>query len=131
LADKIELRTLGKSELRVSPIGLGCWQFSRGIGLSGWFWPDLPEDTIDAIIKSSLEQGVNWFDTAEMYGRGASEAALSRHLHESGIKQGEVIIATKWWPLFRSAKSIYMTINVRMIQGGGISTKSHTAKGCS
>jgi aryl-alcohol dehydrogenase-like predicted oxidoreductase len=98
----------------VSPIGLGCWQFSKGKGLGGKFWPVLEVDEIENIVKVSLEGGVNWFDTAENYGRGESERALSRALKKLGRSPENVIIATKWWPLFRTAKSIIKTIDRRL-----------------
>ncbi|NIN00392.1 MAG: aldo/keto reductase [candidate division Zixibacteria bacterium] len=103
----------------VSPIGLGCWQFSKGKGLGGKFWPVLEDDEIENIVKVSLEGGVNWFDTAENYGGGESERALSKALKNLGKSPGEVIIATKWWPLFRTAKSIIRTIDRRLSALGG------------
>jgi aryl-alcohol dehydrogenase-like predicted oxidoreductase len=78
------LRTFGTTELRLSPVGLGCWQFSKGQGLVGGFWPDVDGKVIHDIIRISLEGGINWFDTAEIYGRGQSERALSSALDELG-----------------------------------------------
>jgi aryl-alcohol dehydrogenase-like predicted oxidoreductase len=107
-------RTLGKSDLKISPIGLGCWQFSKRSNFAGKFWPELEDDLIDTIIKISLGGGINWFDTAELYGNGASEKALARSLQKFGKKPGEVIIATKWWPMFRIASNIITTIDDRL-----------------
>jgi aryl-alcohol dehydrogenase-like predicted oxidoreductase len=73
-----DMRRLGMSELYVSPVGLGCVQFSRGKGLSGLLWPPLGYDDIREIVRVSLEAGINWFDTAELYGWGESEKALAR-----------------------------------------------------
>ncbi len=78
----------------------------RGRGLSGLLWQPLPEEDIRDIVRVSVEGGVDWFDTAELYGRGESEAALSRALAELGIKRESVVIADKWWPLLRTAGSI-------------------------
>jgi aryl-alcohol dehydrogenase-like predicted oxidoreductase len=108
------LRSLGKSDLMITPIGLGCWQFSKQQNMAGKFWPSLEDDLITRIIKSSLEGGINWFDTAEIYGNGASEKALAKALTENGKKPGEVIIATKWWPMFRTASNILKTIDERI-----------------
>jgi aryl-alcohol dehydrogenase-like predicted oxidoreductase len=108
------LRPLGKSDLMVTPIGLGCWQFSKKNNIAGKIWPNLDDGVIDNIVKISLEGGVNWFDTAELYGNGASEKELSRSLTWNGKKPGEVLIATKWWPMFRTSTSLPKTIGQRL-----------------
>jgi aryl-alcohol dehydrogenase-like predicted oxidoreductase len=109
----MNLRRLGKTDIEISPIGLGCWQFSGGHGLVGRYWPVLDRATVRAIVQSSLEAGVNWFDTAEAYGAGASERALTEALRELGRKPGEVVLATKWMPFLRTARSITRTIDRR------------------
>lgn len=108
------LRHLGKSDLMVSSIGLGCWQFSKGRGFDGKYWTILDDKEIRNIVSVSLEGGVNWFDTAESYGRGESEKALSRALKILGKSSEDVVIATKWMPLFKTAKSIIKTIDKRL-----------------
>ncbi len=110
----MQLRKLGNSDLMVSPIGLGCWQFSKRKGLSGKYWGLLEDSEIVKIVRASLNGGVNWFDTAEVYGWGESEKALSRALDQTGKKRNETIIATKWWPVFRTARSIKSTIDKRL-----------------
>ncbi len=82
--------------------------------MAGKFWPDLEDDLINRITKTSLEGGINWFDTAELYGNGASERALSKALTGNGRKPGDVTIATKWWPMFRTASNILKTIDQRI-----------------
>jgi aryl-alcohol dehydrogenase-like predicted oxidoreductase len=109
----VPLRALGRSDLRVSPVGLGCWQFSQRHGLNK-YWPLLPPAEIEGIIAASLDGGINWFDTAEAYGGGESERELSRVLQKAGRKPGELIIATKWMPLFRTASSLARTIDERL-----------------
>ncbi|HEY60914.1 MAG TPA: aldo/keto reductase [Anaerolineae bacterium] len=106
-------RSLGKSDVEVSPIGLGCWQFSQEKNIAGRFWGFLEYRQIKEIVSSSLECGINWFDTAEVYGNGASERALANALSELNIKPGKVIIATKWMPALRFASSIVGSINKR------------------
>lgn len=110
----ISLRRLGESDLMVSPIGLGCWQFSKGHGVVGKFWPILQDEEIKEIVHVSLQGGVNWFDTAEVYGWGESEKALSRALKTLNISKKDIIIATKWFPLLRTARSITQTIDHRL-----------------
>lgn len=118
----IPLRPLGQSELSVSPLGLGCWQFSRGSGIVGKYWSNLEDADILEIVRVSLEGGMNWVDTAEIYGGGKSEQALAAVLDQlrlEGSRHAEPLIATKWWPLFRTAGSIPATIDERIRCLGG------------
>lgn len=116
---KQERRYLGSSDLSLSPIGLGCWQFSQGKGLIGRYWPNLNDQLITEMVKTSIEGGINWFDTAEIYGNGASESALARALIELEIPEDDALIATKWWPLFRTAQNISKTIEQRQVALAG------------
>jgi aryl-alcohol dehydrogenase-like predicted oxidoreductase len=111
-AVKIEKRRLGKTDLQVTPIGLGCWQFA-GRGYSGMVWKSLPQEEVNKIVKATLDGGINWFDTAELYGRGFSERALATALCKAGMEK-DVVIATKWLPLFRTAGNIPKTIDKRL-----------------
>jgi aryl-alcohol dehydrogenase-like predicted oxidoreductase len=106
-------RELGRTGIHVTQIGLGCMQFS-GPGMSSAFFPPLPQTQADQIVKTALDGGITWFDTAEMYGRGASERALRGGLTHAGVKPGDVTVATKWPPLGRTAKSIERTIADRL-----------------
>jgi aryl-alcohol dehydrogenase-like predicted oxidoreductase len=118
----VKLRPLGQSSLSVSPLGLGCWQFSRGNGLVGSYWSNLNETDILDIVRVSLEGGMNWVDTAEVYGGGKSEEALAQvldQLRQEGSSNTTPWIATKWWPLFRTAGSIPGTIEERIRALGG------------
>ncbi|ATB33276.1 aldo/keto reductase [Melittangium boletus] len=110
----MKLRRLGRSDVEISPIGLGCWQFSEGAGFIGGFWEALPAPVIDEIIDASLQGGINWFDTAEAYGGGRSERALAAALTRLGKKPGDVVVATKWQPIPRLASSIGATIGERL-----------------
>jgi aryl-alcohol dehydrogenase-like predicted oxidoreductase len=109
----LPLRSLGKSDLMITPIGLGCWQFSKQKNMAGKFWPNMEDNVIKQMVKFSIEGGINWFDTAEVYGNGASEKALAESLRDIGKKPGEIIVATKWWPMFRTASNILKTIDQR------------------
>jgi aryl-alcohol dehydrogenase-like predicted oxidoreductase len=107
------LRQLGKTSIEVTPVGLGCWQFSSGKGLAGKFWEKIPQLAVNGIVAAALAGGVNWFDTAEMYGNGASERTLSAALRQAGKSNGDVVIASKWNPFFRTQSSIRSTIRQR------------------
>ncbi len=114
MENRIALRSLGNTGTMLTPIGLGCWQFSKQKNMAGKFWPTLGDELIGKVVSLSLEGGINWFDTAEIYGNGASEKALSKALLAAGKKPGELIIASKWWPMFRFASNIPKTIDSRI-----------------
>jgi aryl-alcohol dehydrogenase-like predicted oxidoreductase len=107
-------RRLGRTDIEVTPVGLGCWQFSAGQGLAGKFWESIPQSAVDQVVAASLAGSINWFDTAEIYGNGASERALAAALRHAGKTNGEVVVATKWSPIFRTARSIGSTIQQRL-----------------
>lgn len=107
---QIEKRHLGKTDLLVTPIGLGCWQFAGNRA----YWNSPPQKEINKIVKITLDGGINWFDTAELYGRGVSERALATALSKAGKADGDVVIATKWAPFFRTARNIPNTIDKRI-----------------
>jgi aryl-alcohol dehydrogenase-like predicted oxidoreductase len=110
----IKKRRLGKTDITVTPIGLGVMQFAGGKGLFGRAFPNLSQDEKNAIIQAALDGGINWFDTAELYGFGYSEQGLSASLKAAGKKNGEVVIETKWFPIFRTARNIPKTIHDRL-----------------
>jgi aryl-alcohol dehydrogenase-like predicted oxidoreductase len=120
-----ERRRLGRTSIEITPVGLGCWQFSSGFGLVGGFWEALPQETIDEIVRVAVAGGINWFDTAEAYGRGRSEQALAHALAAAGRKDGDVVVATKWWPIPRTAKSIGTTVGDRLRCLGSFSIDLH------
>ncbi|WP_042463253.1 aldo/keto reductase [Neobacillus dielmonensis] len=113
-ATKVSLRKLGNSDIEISPLGLGTWQFSSGNGMVGRYWPSLKEEEMTEIVRLSLEGGINWFDTAEVYGKGKSEEALANALNALGEKSKDALIATKWWPAMRTSSSITKTIDNRL-----------------
>jgi len=110
----IETRSLGNTGIQVTPIGLGVMDFSGGGGLLGRVFPFIPQEEKNSIIKATLNGGINWFDTAELYGKGVSERSLSDALKALGMADDEVVIATKWFPLFRTAGNIPRTIRERI-----------------
>ncbi len=107
-------RSLGKTDLRVTPIGLGMMEFGGGGGLTGTAFPLIPQEEKNATVRAGLDGGINWFDTAELYGAGVSETSLSQALKAAGKRDGDVVVATKWWPLFRTAGNIRQTIDERL-----------------
>jgi len=110
----IETRSLGNTDIQITPIGLGVMDFSGGGGLIGRAFPVIPQEGKTAIVKAALDGGINWFDTAELYGAGVSERSLSEALKMLGKSDDEVVVATKWFPLFRTARNIPRTIRERI-----------------
>jgi len=123
--NSIKMRKLGNTDIQVSPIGLGVMEFSGGGGLLGFAFPVIQQGEKNAIIKSALEGGINWFDTAEMYGSGVSEQSLATGLREAGASDDEVVIANKWFPLFRTAANIRKTIDERLAYLDGYSIDNY------
>jgi aryl-alcohol dehydrogenase-like predicted oxidoreductase len=106
-------RSLGRTHIKVTPIGLGGNKFSGGKGVFRFIGPILSQEEVNEIVKAALDGGINWFDTAEMYGGGHSEKSLAGGLRAAGKADGQAIIATKWSPFFRTAGNIPRTIDVR------------------
>jgi pyridoxine 4-dehydrogenase len=78
---------LGHSGLKVSRICFGSWQF-------GGDWGSVERDDAIAAVRAALDQGVTFFDTAQAYGFGASEALLAEALGDD-IQRDDVVVATK------------------------------------
>lgn len=123
--DGKQLRRLGKTDLLVSPIGLGVMELSGGGGLLGRMYPVIPQEEKNAIIKAAVDGGINFFDTAEMYGAGVSEESLANGLKAAGIADKDVIIETKWQPILRTANNISKTIDNRLRFLGGYSISNY------
>ncbi|MFF5483553.1 aldo/keto reductase [Streptomyces sp. NPDC012935] len=78
--------TLGKSGLKVSRIAFGTWQL-------GGDWGGFAEEGVKTAVRRAREQGVNFFDTAQAYGFGASERLLGDALRtELGRNRDELVI---------------------------------------
>lgn len=114
MGNVLKLRNLGKTDLMVTPIGLGVMELAGGGGLLGRIFPVIPLEEKNAIIKAALDGGINWFDTAEMYGGGVSERSLATGLKAAGKSDQDVLIATKWLPIFRTAGNMKVTVNDRL-----------------
>ncbi len=110
----MDRRRLGKNGIEVTAIGLGTWQFSKGNGFAGAYWKSLDDATTSGVVKAALDGGIDWFDTAELYGWGNSERSLAGALSSLGVAPGSVRVATKWWPLGRTYRSVGRTIGERI-----------------
>ncbi len=108
---EIEKRRLGKTDIEITPIGLGAMEFSGGRGMIKYLLSAVPHEQQDEVIKVALDSGMNWIDTAELYGSGESERAVARGLAAAGKSPGEVMITTKWMPVMKKAKSMHNSAN--------------------
>src|SRR5712671_930516 len=72
----MQTKQLGNSDLKLTPIGVGAW----AMGGSGWAFAWGPQDDDDSIaaIHAALDKGVNWIDTAAVYGLGHSEEVVGK-----------------------------------------------------
>jgi aryl-alcohol dehydrogenase-like predicted oxidoreductase len=94
----MEYRKLGKTDISVSVVAMGCWSL-----VGGQYWGRQEEAESLATIRAALDAGVNFFDTAEAYGDGVSELVLGKAL--AGCRQ-EVVIASKASPSHLSSAEI-------------------------
>lgn len=106
MPNDIVKRPLGKTDIAVTPIGLGAMEFAGGQGYFRFILSPVAPETQDAVVKVALDAGINLIDTAEIYGSGYSERAVARGLKAAGTTPGDVIITTKWFPLLKRATSI-------------------------
>ena len=81
----METRRLGASDLDLTVIGLGTWQF-------GGRWGGADDSHSEAACHAALDAGINWIDTADIYGQGRAEKVVGKVLRDRG---DDVIVATK------------------------------------
>jgi aryl-alcohol dehydrogenase-like predicted oxidoreductase len=95
-------RTLGRSAIPVSMLGLGCWAIGGPFWLEGVQdgWGAVDDDESIRAIRRAIELGVRFFDTADVYGAGHSEEVLGRGLEG---RRHEVVISTKFGYTFDAA----------------------------
>jgi aryl-alcohol dehydrogenase-like predicted oxidoreductase len=84
---------LGATQVRISPLGIGAWAW--GERLYWGYGRGYGEADVQAAFAASLEAGIQFFDTAEAYGRGQSERLLGECIRASAEP---VTVATKFWP---------------------------------
>ncbi|MEL9909014.1 MAG: aldo/keto reductase [Desulfurococcus sp.] len=100
----MEYTTLGWTDEKISRIGLGTWQYSETWGLTDY-------EAAKKVIGKAIEVGINFFDTAMVYGRGMSEEFLGKALRELGVKRDEVFIATKIPGEFLNPDDVFKSVD--------------------
>lgn len=81
----MKTRPFGKTGISVSEVGLGCWQL-------GGNWGEVSDDTAQAILQAAVDNGVTFFDTADVYGDGRSERLIAQFLQG---RNDNIFVATK------------------------------------
>src|SRR5580700_3563876 len=78
IVEKMQKKRLGNSDMELTPVGVGAWAMGGG----GWAFAWGPQDDAESIaaIHEALDRGVNWIDTAAVYGLGHSEEVVARAL---------------------------------------------------
>ena len=89
----MEYTKLGKSDLNVSRVCLGCMSF--GEVSEGWHEWVLNQEQTDEMIKKALDLGINFFDTANIYGKGSSETFIGNSFKKFVKNRSDIIVATK------------------------------------
>jgi len=104
-APSSKLRILGNSDMALTPIGFGAW----AIGGGDWQYSWGPQDDKDSIaaIHKALDMGINWIDTAAIYGLGHSEEVVAKALKTASRKP---YVFTKCSLCWRDDKSIYNSL---------------------
>jgi aryl-alcohol dehydrogenase-like predicted oxidoreductase len=100
------LRTLGNSDLQLTPIGFGAW----AIGGGNWEFAWGPQDDAESIeaIHRALDLGINWIDTAAIYGLGHSEEVVGRAVKSYSGKKP--LVFTKCSMRWHADRSIYRSL---------------------
>ena len=106
-----QLRTLGNSDLKLTSIGFGAW----AIGGGNWEYAWGPQDDNESIaaIHRALDLGVNWIDTAAIYGLGHSEEVVARALKTTSHKP---YVFTKCSMRWHEDRSIYRSLKAASLQ---------------
>jgi aryl-alcohol dehydrogenase-like predicted oxidoreductase len=107
----IQTTRLGNSDLEITPLGFGAW----AVGGSGWQFAWGVQDDRDSIasIRAAVDAGINWIDTAAIYGVGHSEEVVGRAVAELSRKP---YIFTKCERLARADGSIYGSLKAESIR---------------
>ncbi len=106
------LRTLGNSDLHLTPIGFGAWAIGGGNWEFAWGSQD-DNESIDAIHRA-LDLGINWIDTAAIYGLGHSEEVVARAL--KGYSGSRPYVFTKCSMRWHADRSIYRSLKAASVR---------------
>jgi aryl-alcohol dehydrogenase-like predicted oxidoreductase len=107
-----ETRTLGNSDLHLTPIGFGAWAIGGGDWQFAWGAQD-DEESVQTILRA-LDSGINWIDTAAIYGLGHSEEVVARALKQTSHKPYIFTKCSMRWNL--DDRTIYRSLKDGSVQ---------------
>jgi len=96
----MKYRKLGKSNLKVSEIGFGAW----AIALDWWGGKKIDDQDAIKMLKRAYDLGINFYETADIYGNGKSEKLISQAF--KGMNREELVYSTKWGYDIYSSKQV-------------------------
>jgi aryl-alcohol dehydrogenase-like predicted oxidoreductase len=108
----MQTRRLGNSDLDITPLGFGAWALGGG----GWAFAWGPQDDADSVaaIRAALDAGINWIDTAAVYGLGHSEEVVAKAL--DGVKKRPYVF-TKCARIWNEQRQIGKSLKADSIRG--------------
>lgn len=111
----MKYRRLGTSDIEVSEMSLGCWTMGGLNWVEGRAsgWANVEEGEITRAVKLAIDNGVNHFDNADIYGNGRAERMLARVLKRLGLKSNDFVIATKVGHFKGTAANAYEPLHIR------------------
>jgi aryl-alcohol dehydrogenase-like predicted oxidoreductase len=94
----LKYKILGKSGIKVSEIGFGAWTIALD-----WWGKKIEDDEVKRMLKKAYDLGINFFETADMYGKGKSEKLIGEVFKEM---RDEIVISTKYGYDFENVEQI-------------------------
>ncbi len=94
----MKYKKLGKSGIKVSEIGFGAWSIALA-----WWGKKIEEDEAKRMLKKAYDVGINFFETADMYGKGKSEKLIGEVFKDM---RNEIVLSTKYGYDFANAEQI-------------------------
>ncbi len=93
---QLENIPLGKTDVRITPLGLGIWQW--GDTLMWGYGKTYGDQDLRPVYDGMLAAGINFIDTAELYGRGRSERVVGQFMQQTNTRD-QIVLATKFFPM--------------------------------
>lgn len=107
----MERRRLGNTDLHITPIGIGAWAVGGG-GWNGSMGPQNEADSVPA-IQAALDHGLNWIDTAALYGLGHSEEVVARAMQGRTTKPYVFTKCERVWDEHRNVGASLKAASIR------------------